>query len=57
MGLDDMVRGAQIKENVLEMMTAVGGHSIIEKYSFEGSEVSDAILDALEQGPMTYQGA
>ena len=60
MGLDDMVRDAHIKEKLLLEMTAGGGgkdYSIIEKYSFEGSEVNDAKLDALEQVPMSYKGA
>ena len=54
-----MVCDAHIKDRVLEMMTARGGEevSIIEKNSFEGSEVNDALLDAMEQVSMTYEGA
>ena len=57
--LDRMVCDAHIKDRVLEMMTARGGEevSIIEKNSFEGSEVNDALLDAMEQVSMTYEGA
>ena len=57
--LDRMVCDAHIKDRVLEMMTARGGEevSIIEKNSFEGSEVNDALLDAMEQDSMSYKGA